>query len=227
MKKNKQITCPHIFEKIIPSFLIPIIFLSIGSIILRFLIWKTPSFNFLLWNILLALIPLVISSIVLLQPRKKNIHKLIFIIGLLLWLLFIPNAPYLITDIIHLGETKMVPILYDTFLLFSTALLGAIIFCLSLEQIEKIISEKISPRKTSIFIFVTIFLISFGVYLGRFARFNSWDFFTSHQSLIGHIWEVVNKVESQASFYTILFFLFLFFVYWSWKHLRKNEHIKK
>lgn len=227
MKKYENKVWAQFYYEVLPSFLVLTIFTTVALISFRAFLWGTPSFNFLFWNIFLALIPLMISSALLLQQRKKIIHKIVFITGLLLWLLFIPNAPYLITDIIHLGEIKMVPVLFDTFLLFNTALLGVSVFCLSLSQMEKIISQKMSQRKTSIFISVIILLISFGMYLGRFARFNSWDFFTNHQSLIGHIWKVVNKAEPQAFLYTLLFFLFLFLTYQSWKYLRKNEYIKK
>ncbi len=223
MEENKNNNWAPVFKKHIPSFLFPLIILSIILIVLRFFLWKTESFNYLLWNILLAFIPLVLGFIVLSQPKKGIVNKIIFIAGLVLWLLFIPNAPYLVTDIIHLGEIKAVPVLFDTFLLFNTALLGLVIFCLSLEHIEKIILEKFSKRTTFLITTLIILLISFGMYLGRFARFNSWDIFTNHQSLIGHLWGVISQTETHVYLYTLLFFLFLFPSYQFWKLLKRND----
>ena len=223
MTENKNNNWALVFKKNIPDFLFPLIILSIILIAIRFFLWKTVSFNYLLWNILLAFIPLVLSLIVLFQPKKGIINKIIFIVGLILWLLFIPNAPYLVTDIIHLGEIKAVPVLFDTFLLFNTALLGLVIFCLSLEHIEKIILEKFSKVKTFLMTTFIILLISFGMYLGRFARFNSWDIFTNHQSLFGHIWGVISQTEAHVYLYTLLFFSFLFLSYQFWKLLKKRN----
>jgi len=116
-----------------------------------------------------------------------------------------------------------VPVLFDTFLLFNTALLGLVIFCLSLEHIEKIILEKFSKRKTFLMTTLIILLISFGMYLCRFARFNSWDIFTNHQSLFGHIWGVISQTEAHVYLYTLLFFSFLFLSYQFWKLLKRND----
>jgi len=223
MEKDTQKKWSSVFNHHLPSFLVSLIVLAVVPIVLRTLVWETTSFFYLLWNILLAFIPLALSTIALLQPRKGVFNKIIFIACLVLWLLFIPNAPYLVTDIIHLGEIKAVPILFDSFLLFATALLGVITFCLSLEQIEKIILEKFSKRKTFFAMTLIILLISFGMYLGRFARFNSWDIFTDHQSLIGHIFGVFTQTEMHVLLYILLFFFFLSLFYTSWKLFKKNN----
>jgi uncharacterized membrane protein len=222
-KYQNNTNWPSVFKMEIPSFLVPLTILVVLPVVFRTIVWNTFSFSYLLWNVLLAFIPLVLSSIALSQPKRGIANKIIFIVCLILWLLFIPNAPYLVTDIIHLGETRAVPVLFDAFLLFSTALLGVITFCLSLEQIEKIILEKFSKIKTSVITTFIILLISFGMYLGRFARFNSWDFFIDHQSLIGHIREVFTQTGEHVFAYTLLFFFFLCFFYLFWKFFKKNN----
>jgi uncharacterized membrane protein len=223
MEKDKQTKWSSVFNYHMPSFWAPLVILIIILVFLRTAVWNTTSFFYLLWNILLALIPFAFSTVALLQPKNGIVNKIIFVACLILWLLFIPNAPYLVTDIIHLGEIKAVPVLFDTFLLFVTASLGVIIFCLSLEQIEKIILEKFSKRKTFFIVTVIIILVSIGVYLGRFARFNSWDIFTDHQSLLGHILGVIIQTETHFVLYTLLFFSFLFSFYFSWKLFKKNN----
>src|SRR4051812_8337461 len=100
------------------------IFLSISFTIFllafRLLYWGQINFFFYLWNLFLAIIPLVISKFIW---RRKKID-LITIVALLGWLLFLPNAPYLITDIIHFYEKPPVPTWFDLLLVTSAAWAG-------------------------------------------------------------------------------------------------------
>ena len=77
-------------------------FLSFGLIVLRVMVTKQIGFLFLVWNLFLAFIPFFISSwLYLFKHRFSKITMLPFVA---LWLLFFPNAPYIITDIIHLVQ---------------------------------------------------------------------------------------------------------------------------
>jgi uncharacterized membrane protein len=188
--------------------------------ILRVIIWGKVSFVYILWNMFLAFIPFLISSLLLSLSKEGKLNKITFIVGGILWLLFIPNAPYIITDFIHLGEIRTVPVLYDTMLLFSSAIVGLILGFHSLSHVEEIIKTKCSKITTSIFMAVIILLISFGIYLGRFLRFNSWDIFVNHTSLSKNIWEIISQaaVHLEVYCYTLLFFSFLYIFYKAWKY---------
>jgi len=194
--------------------------------LLRIIIWGKYSFVYILWNLFLAFIPLFVSFIML-KIHKSKYLKLVFIPGFLLWLLFIPNAPYLVTDLIHLGESRTVPILFDTILLFSSAYLGMIFFFYSLFHMEEIIRKFLSKKWTTVVIAGLILLISLGIYIGRFLRFNSWDIFINHYSLFKNIWKIF--VENSFNnwnvyWFTLMFSFFLFFSYFSWKS-SKTKHI--
>lgn len=208
------------YKIIIPRSIIPLTILAVVFNILRVIIWGKFSFIYILWNIFLAFIPFIISSLLLSYSKRDKFNKAIFVLGIFLWLLFIPNAPYIITDFIHLGEIRAVPIIFDTFLLFSSASLGLILGFHSLFHIEQIIKMKYSPKITSAMIGGIIFLISFGIYLGRFLRFNSWDVFINHTSLIKNIWKIFSEssVRVEVCLYTLLFFFFLVLFYKSWKY---------
>ncbi len=210
----------NIFKINIPKSIIPITILAVTLNILRVIIWGKLSFIYILWNILLAFIPFVISSYLLLYFKEKKINKTILIFGLFLWLLFIPNAPYIITDFIHLGDARSIPLIFDTILLFSSAMIGLILGFHSLLHVEQIINMKYSARKTSIIMGLIILLISFGMYLGRFLRFNSWDIFINHTSLIKNIWKIFSQSPNnlEVYLYTGLFFVFLFLFYKSFKY---------
>jgi uncharacterized membrane protein len=208
------------FFKNIPKSIIPLLIIAVTLNILRVVIWGKMSFVFILWNMFLAFIPFVISYFLLLFSKKDQSKKTMFIIGIFLWLLFIPNAPYIITDFVHLGVVRGVPILFDICLLFSSASVGLILGFNSIFHIEQIIKMKFSKRKTSIIIGIIILMISFGVYLGRFLRFNSWDVFVNHTSLIKNIWSIFAQSAShiEVYLYTLLFFFFLSLAYKAWKY---------
>jgi uncharacterized membrane protein len=212
------------YKIIIPKSVIPLTILAVTLNILRVVIWGKYSFIYIFWNIFLAFIPFVVSFLLLHFSKAEKFDKLVFIVGIFIWLLFIPNAPYLITDFIHLGEIHAVPMIYDVFLLFSSAAVGLILGFHSFYHIEQIIRMKYSSRATSVSMGIIILLISFGMYLGRFLRFNSWDIFIDHTSLIKNIWKIFSRPDSslEVCLYTLLFFFFLILTYKSWK----NSNIK-
>jgi len=205
----------------IPKSIIPLLVLAIILNILRVVIWGKMSFVFIPWNIFLAFIPFIISSLLLSFSKKEKPNTVIFTLGFLLWFLFIPNAPYIITDFVHLGVVRGVPIMFDVFLLFSSALVGLILGLQSLSHIEQIIKMKYSIRLTSFLMGLIILMVSFGVYLGRFLRFNSWDIFVNHTSLIKNVWNIFTQSSShiEVYLYTLLIFFFLYITYKSCKYL--------
>lgn len=211
----------------IPNSIIYLLGLAVLLNILRIMLFGNTSFIYILWNILLAFIPFFISSILILntdpasqsQGGKNNIIKPFFIIGFILWLIFLPNAPYVITDFIHLGKIHAVPVMYDTFLLFASASVALLMGLYSLFHMEKMLLLKFPKKTTNILIAIIILFTSFGMYLGRFLRFNSWDLFTSHNSIAFGIWNALSSPNNLMNIYsyTILFFIFIYVSYISFK----------
>lgn len=214
----------NIAKSIIPKSIIPVLILAIILNILRIIIWGKFSYLYLLWNILLSFIPYIISLILVSLYREEKINNFFILFGLLFWILFIPNAHYLITDFIHLDEVKHAPLLFDTFLIFSSALTGLLFGLYSLSHVDEIIKSKFSKKVSSIILLSSFILIGFGIYLGRFLRFNSWDFFTNHTSL----WKGVSSVFYGANggvnaiLYIILFTSFVYVSYKMWKYLKQE-----
>jgi uncharacterized membrane protein len=138
----------------------------------RYYISDTKVFLFLNWNLFLAWIPLLLSSFILAFNIKSKI-SLIFII--IVWILFFPNSPYILTDLFHLRARNSVPIWYDLVVILSYAWTGLICGFISLNDIEKSLSEYGKRNSINAVIIFFLFMSSFGVYLGRFLRWNSWD----------------------------------------------------
>ena len=104
---------------------------------------------------------------------KKEKWKQLFLF--ISWLLFFPNALYIVTDLIHLDESTNVPLWYDAVLLFASSFIGIIMAFVSLQKAEYLLKGLFSKKMVNCMIPVILFLGSFGVYLGRFQRWNSWD----------------------------------------------------
>jgi uncharacterized membrane protein len=192
--------------------------LAIVLIIARVLIFDSSYFIYLLWNIFLAVLPFVVSTILLRRADMNKLSKPLFVLGGIVWLLLLPNAPYIVTDLIHIGRGHGVPILYDTFLLFSSAWLGLMLFMHSLSHIEAIMTIMYSKRIAAIKIPSIIFLTSIGIYIGRYLRFNSWDVFAD-PSFFGDTWRtVVHPVHFvEACLFILPCFFFLYLSYRAWK----------
>jgi uncharacterized membrane protein len=138
-----------------------------------------PRFLFLWWNLALAWVPWVLSAWYVRAPR----HALTTAGVVSGWLAFFPNAPYLVTDLIHLKERPPVPLFLDALLLASFALAGCALGWTSLEMMRQHV-ERTWGRPWSLrAVVVVVALTGFGIFLGRVLRLNSWDVVTRPREL--------------------------------------------
>ena len=129
---------------------------------------------FLLGNLFLACMPLFFSTALRVTNRLRW-HWTIMVGLAGLWLLFLPNAPYILTDILHLSRSSNAPAWYDLALLLSCSGTGLLVGYLSLVDVQGIVARKFTPVVGWIFAIVSLGLSGFAIYLGRFLRWNSWD----------------------------------------------------
>lgn len=165
-------------EKIIFSFLL----FTAAMLIMRIIYANNLRYMFLMWNLFLAWIPFQLGVMITSNPPYSK-----WVTGLLLggWLLFFPNALYIITDLIHLEHSgDDAPVWFDAVLLFTSSITGLMMAFISLYQVETFIRKNITARHANKIITASIFLGSFGVYLGRFLRWNSWDILANPVSLL-------------------------------------------
>lgn len=173
---NTQIT----FQKLLLAF---VAFIA-ALIACRIYYSGSLLFIFLLWNIFLAWIPFAVSHYLTL-PVVNNKWKERML--LIVWLLFFPNALYIITDLVHLDIESSIPKWFDAILLFTSSIVGLMMAFISLYRVEKFLSERFARKTVSIIIAGVLFLGSFGVYLGRFLRWNSWDIVSNPLGLLATI----------------------------------------
>ena len=151
---------------------------ALGTVLLALRVYLTQSidFTFLLWNLFLALIPLFLSKQFLFNVQVGKSRALRIVI-LTLWVLFLPNSPYIITDFVHLDGNR--PTFWlDLLLFFVFSLNGLILGVLSMMDVFSYLRKRNHPiLANGILLFVSL-LSGYGVFLGRFLRFNSWDILT-------------------------------------------------
>ncbi|HKP32897.1 MAG TPA: DUF1361 domain-containing protein [Chitinophagaceae bacterium] len=158
---------------------------SVSFIIARIIYSGNLTFIFLIWNLFLGAIPYFITYYLGKKPHLVN-HKWKFPLIFLVWLLFIPNSFYILTDLFHLGQ-PIVPIWFDLALLISFAWNGLLLGVLSVREMEKYINEKFKLKNEMVFLLPIMFLNALGIYVGRFLRFNSWDVISNPFALASDI----------------------------------------
>jgi uncharacterized membrane protein len=112
----------------------------------------------------------------------------------LLWLLFIPNSFYILTDLFHLADghrDHRVPEWFDLALILSFALNGLLLGILSTGQVERLLAPEATRVGRWIFLFPVMVLNGLGVYIGRYLRYNSWDIVSNPFDLMGDIVPIV------------------------------------
>lgn len=164
----------------------PLVGLCVFLLMIRVARSGSIYYIFLAWNIFLAAIPLFASS--MLGAMEKRNSPVLFQLGCFcLWLLFLPNAPYIITDLIHLKPRPPVPLWYDLALIISCAGTGLLMGYLSLVDVHAIIGRKFGTIAGWLVAIGSLLLTGFGIYLGRFVRLNSWDVATDPISVLAEI----------------------------------------
>lgn len=207
----------------IPKQILILIILAVLLIAGRVVFTGSQYYIFLIWNIFLAFVPFVISGALVRFLSDKKKYLSFIIVGGILWLFTFPNAPYLVTDVIHLRQNHMAPVWFDAMLLFVCAWIGMIFALYSLEHIEKVLLAFFSKIKSQIILAILILISSFGIYVGRFLRWNSWDVVASPNSLSKDIWIILSHPSLHLEAYGLTFSMFLFIglSYIAWKYRNK------
>ena len=144
------------------------------------------GYRFLLWNLILAWIPLLLSLVVYDSYRRSaRIGRLLPLLGL--WLLFLPNAPYIATDIIHVRQSPAASRLYDLGLVGAAGATGVLLGFASLFLVHCVLRHRFGSRRGWAVVAATLALTSAGVYVGRFLRWNSWDLVSRPGRLVGQL----------------------------------------
>jgi uncharacterized membrane protein len=136
--------------------------------------------EWLAYNLFLAWLPLVFAIIATLTPGRMAL------LPAALWLAFLPNAPYLVTDLIHVGEAGG-EVVYDAAVIGTAAAVGLALGGLSLALVHARVVVSAGVRAGWLFAYGILALAGLGVYIGRVLRWNSWDAFVRPLEIVSDI----------------------------------------
>lgn len=196
-------------------------------LLLRIYISESISYSFLVWNLILAWIPLYFSQKLHRQVQITKNWKTYFIF--FSWLVFFPNAPYIVTDLIHLRQKHGIPLWFDLILIVSFVWNGLLLAFISLLEVHQSLLKLFAEKICWIIVTSILFLSGYGIYLGRFERLNSWDIVMHPFRLIHKLFENFQNPEMFPRIIgvTLGFGLFLMISYLPIYFLsKKNETTK-
>ena len=181
----------------------------------RILVSDSLRFVFLYWNLVLAVVPAVLAFWLVRRIKLYGWYKWPQITLSFIWLSFLPNSFYLVTDMVHLRANFEASFYFDVVMLSSFMLNGLALGFYSVHLIHKEIRRYFSPNFTLAVIGMIFFLCSFATYLGRFVRWNTWDIILQPLGLLFDVSDrfINPAVHNETYLATFSFFIVLFSSY--------------
>jgi len=197
--------------------------LSCALVVVRAYYAGTTAYAFFFWNLFLAWVPAGAALLFYGLAARAHRHWPVMIAVAVIWFLFFPNAPYIVTDIVHLRERPPVPFWYDIVCVMAFAQTGLFLGYLSLYLVQEVIRAWLGRWVGWLFALAMLGLSAFGVYLGRFLRWNSWDALADPVETLRHAARVVNPWNDvQPLAFSLTFFAFslvCYLILYSFAHL--------
>jgi uncharacterized membrane protein len=189
--------------------------ISMGLFAARATTSESYRYAFLIWNLFLAWIPFGFAWIAYTSTRlPKAIMVILVGVCAVLWLLFFPNAPYMLTDFQHLTRLNgEAPVWYDVIMLLWFSWNGLFLGMISLYFMQKVVARWLGIIASWVFVVGVTVLSSLGVYVGRFMRWNSWDVMLDPFSMPGEFLHTFSRTQERTLTFSFLFALFFLFVY--------------
>ena len=190
--------------------------ISTGLIAYRVIASCQIAHAYLVWNLFLAWLPLVFAALAAERFHVANgLRDRRFLALGTAWLLFLPNASYIFTDVVHVLHARPPSFWVELMLILLCAMTGFLAGFLSLQVMHRLATRAWGRAAGWLFVGVVSGLTGFGVYLGRFVRLNSWDVVTSPIELFyclrSAAWNVLTQGHDLKFF--VLFSLFLLLGY--------------
>ncbi len=204
---------------ILPALVLPALAVcslaSLGMVAVRVLHTGHRSYSFMAWNLVLAWIQLLLSYLTSRSFAKAERLGVVTLALGFLWLIFLPNAPYMVTDVLHLHTSRHAPAWYDLILLISFAWTGLLLGYVSLYLMHDLVIRSWGVVTGWLFVIVVLGLSSFGIYLGRFLRWNSWDVLVNMSGVIDDVLRLVlNPFEHPRTFVMSFFMMVMLFAFY-------------
>jgi uncharacterized membrane protein len=202
----------------------------VGLVVARMVYYQSSGYTNLVWNLFLAWIPFVLAYLAYMLSWRRPFVYLVIPAFAFLWLIFFPNAPYILTDLQHLGQPSLgAPLWYDVVIFIWFSWTGMLLGMVSLNLMQEIIKREMGRLAGWVFVFGVSVLTGVGLYLGRFVRLNSWDILQNPGQIASNIPDWLGDPSRRSVGFIMLYTLFFIFVYltlYAFGHIL-NEHPKE
>ena len=184
----------------------------------------------LIWNLFLAWIPFILSYFAHSISWSRIALYLVLPMIAVLWLIFFPNAPYMLTDLQDLARKAAgAPLWYDVIIIVWCSWTAMLLGVVSLYLMQDIMQRTFGRIVGWSFVFAISALSSFGIYIGRFVRLNSWDILQNPaetaMEILGIIIDPSRRLAAFLLSYTV-FFLFVYLLLYSFSHMLREQTIR-
>ena len=179
------------------------------------------------WNLFLAWIPFALAYVVHMLSWRRRLVYFVTPVFALVWLIFFPNAQYLLTDLEHLSqESTVAPLWYDVILLVWLTWTGMLLGIVSLNLMQDVVRRTFNRQIGWIFVFLVAGFSSVGVYIGRFMRLNSTDLFQDPAGSAVNIWSwLADPSRNSLGFVGLYtpFFIFVYLILYAFGHIAQDH----
>jgi uncharacterized membrane protein len=203
-------------------------FLALGLLVVRTIFARGWSYNNMPWNLFLAWVPYLFSFMALFLHNMARGRWWMLIPPAALWLIFFPNAPYIVTDFLHLSHRPPIPLWYDIIMLASFAWTGCFLAIASLRTMQYLVKSYLGTLASWVFVSIALGMSGLGIYLGRFGRWNSWDLFIQPFDVVYDILERFANPFNNLRFFvfSLLFTAFLLVCYLMFASVSRLEELE-
>ncbi len=213
---------PHLSGTLILSSLMCVVLFLVGVVINH-----SYGYTFMVWNLFLAWLPLLFMVWLRKMLKHKRWSSWQGIALSVLWLGFLPNSFYIVTDYIHLADVASTDILYDAVMLTAFVITGLVLGFASLYLFHMELRKRLPMRTASRLIGLILLLCSFAIYLGRDLRWNTWDLFLNPAGILFDVSDRLISPTDHPQMYltTISFFVLLGVCYMITLHVVQTVQI--
>lgn len=217
----------HQYQRIVNALLVSN-GVSIGFFLARIAVTHSWRYSFLVWNLVLAWLPLLMAWLLVRRLDKESWRSGLNILLVVLWLGFLPNSFYIISDFVHLTSTGEIGLLYDIVLFTSFVFNGLVSGFASIFLLHRQFLKQLDERRSTILIGLVITSCAFAIYLGRYLRWNTWDVLVNPAGLLFDVSDrIINPAAHPQAFVTTFTFALLigsmYMVIWQFIRAIKDD----
>jgi uncharacterized membrane protein len=194
------------------QFLLSLLAASMVSIgLFLYSAWRRESFgySYMIWNLTLAWLPLILALRLMVVLKYKLWSSWEALGTSVLWLLFLPNSFYMISDFIHLRESSRADVLYDAVMFTSFIYTGVILGFVSLYLVHLQLKRRLDAWASRFWLAGVLLLCSIAIFIGRDLRWNSWDVLINPGGLL---FDISDRLQHLGDYPNMLLTIAVFFV---------------